>query len=122
MPRMPIVLRLTGCELSRDMIQEVEACMLRPKPESVLLRSEARCWRIPQRRGSFFDRLRNTVCRCKKTQTPVARLRQLLMRMGGGSLSALAGDPTLLERIEAHLCESSDLELQQLVKKYLAEV
>jgi hypothetical protein len=127
-PRMPPFLRLTRCEVGpmsqvgSNRIQEVEAPMLLPKPESVLLHSAARHGRIPQKCESFWDRLRDTACRAKKTQSPVVRLRQLVLCIGGGSQSWLADNPTLMERIEAHLRESGDLELDQLVKKYLAEV
>lgn len=52
---------------------------------------------------------------------PATRLRELVMRIGNGSFSRAAADPTLISRLEAHACESGDVELQQLIKKYLAE-
>ena len=76
----------------------------------------------PKRHDSFFDQVRKKAQGSRKMRSPVARLRQLLMCMGAGSLPSLAGDPTLLERIEAQIRESGDCELQQLVKEYLAEV
>jgi hypothetical protein len=76
----------------------------------------------PKRCDNFFDQVKKKAQGSRKARSPVARLRQLLMCIGGSSLSSLAGDPTLLERIEAHLRESGDCELQQLVKEYLAEV
>src|SRR4051794_10145638 len=107
MHRMPIFLRGAELKISpmsqvgRGMLRKIEDFRLPPKPESGLLRSEGRRWRIPQRRDRFFDQWKDTLRKGRKTQSPVARLRQLLMCMGAGSLPSLDGDPTLMSRIEA---------------------
>lgn len=90
-----------------------------PRMSLVLRRGEFET--SPKRHGSFLALARKTVYR-SKTQSAVARLGQLVMYIGAGSLPSLADDPTLISRIEAHISQSGDRELQQLVKEYLAEV
>ena len=97
--------------------------MLPPNPASALLRWDAgRCRKLYS--GGCFEGIRRRLAaRKEKDSSPAARLGTLLMSVVGGHSSLPdTGDPSLLSRIEAHVRESGDLELQQLVKEYLAEV
>ena len=99
--------------------------MLLPNPASVLLRCEAGRWRTLYS-GIYFEGIRRRLGtrREKEDSSPAARLGTLVMSNvdDGRSSPSDPGDPAVLLRIEACLRESGDLELQQLVKEYLAEV
>lgn len=98
--------------------------MLPPNPAYALLRWDSdRCKKLYS--GSYFEAIRRrlAVRSERKDSSPAVRLGTLVMSIDGAASSPPdPGDPTLLSRIEAHIRESGDHELQQLVKEYLAEV
>ena len=99
--------------------------MLPPNPESALLRLHGVRLRLRQSCDGFFDRIcervKNRMRGITRSSCVEARVRALMMSIGHGSLLRAAGDPTLMARIEAHVCESGDLELHQFVKRCLSD-
>lgn len=75
--------------------------------------------------GSYVGSIRRRIAvrKERKNSSPAARLGTLLMNVGdAASPRPDSGDPSLLSRVEAHIRESGDLELQQLVQEYLADI
>ncbi|HEY1216734.1 MAG TPA: hypothetical protein VGE93_24175 [Bryobacteraceae bacterium] len=97
--------------------------MLLPNPASVLLRWDAeRCRKLCGGNCLEGIRKRLAVRREPQDSSQAARLGALVRNIVGPLHPTDRGDANLLSRIEAHVRESGDLELQQLVKEYLAEV
>lgn len=97
--------------------------MLFPNPASVLLRWDGeRCRNLCS--GNYFEHVRKRLAVRREPQdsSQAARLGAFIRNIVNPSSPPDSGDSNLLSRIEAHVRESGDLELQQLVKEYLAEV
>lgn len=94
-----------------------------PNPASVLLRWDGERGR-KLHSGDYFERVckRLAVRREPQDTSPAARLAALARNVVGPLASTDRRAPDLLSLIEARLRESGDLEVQQLVKEYLAEV
>jgi hypothetical protein len=97
--------------------------MLHPNPASILLRWDSeRCRKLCS--GNCLEGIRRKLAVRREPQdsSQAARLGALVMSIGNHLSLLEADDAALLPHIEAHVRESGDLELQQLVKEYLAEV
>lgn len=103
-----------------------ETLVLPPNPESALVRSDNLRLKLGSSGESFFDaiyqRAKDRACGIRSTSCAATRLRALVMSISNGSLSHAAADPTLMSRIEAHVSESGDAELQQFLNECLLDI
>jgi len=99
--------------------------VLPPDSEPALVRSDEVGWNLLQSClslfGEIFGRQGNSPSGANSSSCPAERLRALVMSIADGPLSRAAADTTLMVKIEARICESGDLEMQQLVQRYLSE-
>jgi hypothetical protein len=99
--------------------------MLLPEHGSDIALCEPDRWNPVRRRISLRRRilqlLQSKADKRLPTTQPAMRLAQILVEMRHDSRTDLSDDPSLLDRLEAHLAITEDVEARNVLAEYLCE-